>query len=85
MSEIGKTPLFLRTLAVCVLHPVIPCKVAPQQSLLRFTGCDIQHVLFRFRVQRYNIFLTPPNLNGKKMQNMLYNIKMRPRKGSHSM
>lgn len=38
------------------------------------------HVLIRFRVQRYNIFLTYANFSAEKMQNMLYNIKKEGKK-----
>lgn len=45
--------------------------VAPQRCILRLPAEVIQYVLFRFRVQRYNNYLTYANFFAKKMQNML--------------
>lgn len=76
------TSLFVRTLAVCVSHPAIPCRSLP--SVARYVSPDevVKHVLFRFLVQRYCFYLTYANFLAKKCSCTLSLEKLQTRKAT---
>lgn len=62
--------------ALCVFHPAIPPRSLPSVAS-SVSPDEVLYILFRFRVQRYNNYLTHASVLQKKMQKYVVKHKKR--------